>query len=58
MMKNKKRYNQLETNPEQFLLEGMKNMLNEKVQNENEQNEKLKTLFEKLCQKFGINNTE
>ena len=58
MMKNKKRYNQLETNPEQFLLEGMKNMLNEKVQNENEQNEKLKNLFEKLCQKFGINNTE
>ena len=47
MMKNKKRYNQLETNPEQFLLEGMKNMLNEKVQNENEQNEKLKNLFEK-----------
>ena len=58
MMKNKKRYNQLETNPEQFLLEGMKNMLNEKVQNENEQNEKLKNLFEKLCQKFGIHNTE
>ncbi len=54
MMENKKKYNQLETNPEQFLLEGMKNMLNEKVQNENQQNEKLKDLFGKLCVKFGI----
>ena len=54
MMENKKKYNQLETNPEQFLLDGMKNMLNEKVQNENQQNEKLKDLFGKLCVKFGI----
>ena len=54
MMENKKKYNQLETNPEQFLLDGMKNMLNEKVQTENQQNEKLKDLFGKLCLKYGI----
>ena len=30
-------------------------MLNEKVQTENQQNEKLKNIFGQLCDKFGIN---
>ena len=54
MMENKKNLKQLENDPHQFFLDGMKNMLSDCVENENKQNEELIELFEKLCQKYDI----
>lgn len=54
MMENKKNLKQLENDPHQFFLDGMKNMLTDCVELENKQNEELIEIFEKVCKKYNI----
>jgi hypothetical protein len=56
MMEGRKNIKQLEIDPQQYFLDGMKSMLNDCVNTESQQNEKFMDIFNKLCNKFNINN--
>lgn len=58
MVQNQNNVKQLETNPQEFFMGEMKNMLTECAQNDQIQNERLINVFNSLCSKYGIENNQ